>query len=68
MQQAIVGYVVSNEQGHVELETDDLAQGYAYRDELDQEGRSVALGILFADGSTSFEFPPRCPAAGREME
>jgi hypothetical protein len=68
MQQAIVGYVVSNDQGHVELETHDLAEAFSYRDALNQEDLTVAIGALFADGSTSFGFPPRRPAAGLDME
>lgn len=64
----VVGYVVSNENGEIELETEDLAEAYDYRDELDAEGRSAAVGKSLSDGSTSFESVPRRPRPAAPLD
>ncbi|MCG6116156.1 MAG: hypothetical protein MEQ84_13270 [Mesorhizobium sp.] len=61
-------YVVSDERGYEVLETEDLIEAYDFFDELQEEGRSAAIGVMYPDGSTTYEFPPRRPAAVREME
>ncbi|MCT8989646.1 MobA/MobL family protein [Chelativorans sp. SCAU2101] len=64
----VVGYVVSNEHGAVELETEDLSEAYEYKDVLDAEGRSAAIGTAYSDGSTSFEAAPRRPVPHPDAE
>ena len=64
----IVGYVVSNERGEIELETEDLGAAWNYRDGLDAEGHSAAVGKTLSDGSTSFEGVPRRPRLAARPE
>lgn len=66
-QSKIVGFVVSNDNGNIEPETRDLTEAYEYRDSLESEGRSAAIGKVLSDGSTSFEGVPRRPRTPDEI-